>query len=1494
MVDNLPLIPDKQGVCADVRPVLREVFRELDYLPPLATEERDKLHVAGDADISLPSVDHWVDKYKSGCKQIWQREGELKQHRAMTISRKPLPNIYKLHAPRGGNDNADWKKRHGILERKDLIPSIEQNAGRSASLWIKNILNRSSCEVSSVTLRGSRVRPPLQLQPRDEVTLQSMSIGEVYEHHPAPPTPPPPEIPQPEYILCVPPRLDFINFTIGQLHTQGIRLINVSKFEIRLSIRPPVRKELDIELGGTRGLTVTSGAAAEIRVHFRPRDVRVVIDQLLVRVSAGRNFAVPIACFMQPPILEILVPSITSSMLTCTPGDIETCEMMSRSSDVLELGARLLGDVHLVKMLLHCEAEHAELFVLTENDWLSFCLDDLSADGSVVSGGFSWWPARWAGGGAVRAAAACRARSAGLHTAPLRLLASTAVARPLHLLADALMFATTHITIQAQEKDYDICSEDDPACEYFVHLGTAFPGRSLTATILLVNHSPVLYTYYWTVRPWGVCSCWEEERGDHSGDADDDSERLCVGAQEAKARNTTANSGAEEAGCLRARRVRVEPAGAVAAPRSSRAVHVAAPDVGTDLGTQRAVLMLVLKDIPKESFPPDYEPMVISSKTVDSEPIPGFRRWKREVCDVVCCQLEVWWEVAPLRFVLDPPVLPIYHSKRVQHVDVLIRATQLFGCEGVRGAWCMPSRCGGAAPPAPRLTPANSCAAKLPLTLPPIHDHSVETDVIALVAANDEWKSLCEIWRQCAGRHLSLRPGFHWLGIVPPGTHMSATLDVHNDTYQEVEWRCSAYRWVGENEPRAVCATRAPCARCLERACSCALLVRDEGRLPHAHRAALLYDVNAPERDGCVCTVVRAYAADAAQEAGEASAGASSARGAALAYRVLAPTLLLRVLPCRADGARCEGCKLDPGELCSERGAATLRPRRALALAHRSCYRLRLINITPLPTYIRWEPALEGEDILKVTFTPNQVDIASYGEVEIQVVLEALKVCRRRVFVYRALVDHAYKPLYLLIDAAIAGLEVVCEVPIGGALHPDAIVALRRTQRECRPGEALGVTSLTPADIFSQEDQRRDEQKESRCQCPFEMVYVPPVKRPEPPPPEDYTPPVEIVEEPPALTRVCPCCCSVKPLLPDHYEPICLQFRDLPLRTVRSRRLVIRNESSVSARWSSAVRRWPRVHSRTLHAGTVTDRGPFHLNSNQKWVCDVRAPGVRLQCSPARGALPPRSAADVLVSVYAACWGLYRDQILIHVLTSLTSLTNRRFIDDVEIVRCLNCQQYGHVHKFCTIKTPTCAVCAEAHETKACPHKDNRDFKPVCATCKRFKKPHDHRLEEPPALTRVCPCCCSVKPLLPDHYEPICLQFRDLPLRTVRSRRLVIRNESSVSARWSSAVRRWPRVHSRTLHADQWVCDVRAPGVRLQCSPARGALPPRSAADVLVSVYAACWGLYRDQILIHVEGVEPVVLDVWVQAVGVPLHFAISSEQEAQTDSVLWCVLYDC
>lgn len=47
----------------------------------------------------------------------------------------------------------------------------------------------------------------------------------------------------------------------------------------------------------------------------------------------------------------------------------------ARGGDVLELGARLLGDVHSARVLLHCEAQHAAFFVITEDAWLAFCLD---------------------------------------------------------------------------------------------------------------------------------------------------------------------------------------------------------------------------------------------------------------------------------------------------------------------------------------------------------------------------------------------------------------------------------------------------------------------------------------------------------------------------------------------------------------------------------------------------------------------------------------------------------------------------------------------------------------------------------------------------------------------------------------------------------------------------------------------------------------------------------------------------------------------------------------------------------------------------------------------------------------------------------------------------------------------------------------------------------------------------------------------------------------
>lgn len=49
----------------------------------------------------------------------------------------------------------------------------------------------------------------------------------------------------------------------------------------------------------------------------------------------------------------------------------------------------------------------------------------------------------------------------------------------------------------------------------------------------------MVYSYYWSVRPWGVCSCWEDEKETETERTDglgpeDDSDRLCIGAKEAQ------------------------------------------------------------------------------------------------------------------------------------------------------------------------------------------------------------------------------------------------------------------------------------------------------------------------------------------------------------------------------------------------------------------------------------------------------------------------------------------------------------------------------------------------------------------------------------------------------------------------------------------------------------------------------------------------------------------------------------------------------------------------------------------------------------------------------------------------------------------------------------------------------------------------------------------------------------------------------------------------
>ncbi|XP_046965877.1 uncharacterized protein LOC124534209 [Vanessa cardui] len=85
----------------------------------------------------------------------------------------------------------------------------------------------------------------------------------------------------------------------------------------------------------------------------------------------------------------------------------------------------------------------------------------------------------------------------------------------------------------------------------------------------------------------------------------------------------------------------------------------------------------------------------------------------------------------------------------------------------------------------------------------------------------------------------------------------------------------------------------------------------------------------------------------------------------------------------------------------------------------------------------------------------------------------------------------------------------------------------------------------------------------------------------------------------------------------------------------------------------------------------------------------------------------------------------------------------------------------------------------------------------------------------------------------------------------------------------------------------QWIGDVHSPGVILQCEPASGDLRSRSKSSIQVSVYADCWGFYYDQILIQIENLEPLIVDVWIEAVGEPLEFALRPIDQL-TQPTLW------
>ncbi|XP_063383576.1 uncharacterized protein LOC134669889 [Cydia fagiglandana] len=146
-------------VCADVKPVLREVFRERDQFPPIPEKSS-----------ATDDEKQWLEKYNSECEKIWHHEGDLRQKFAKRISKNHDPNLYKLYGPEGKQD----EERDGLIVRKDLMPSILHSATGNKSLWVQNILNKSSCDVIQKDKPvDTRMHQPLTTIGLDECSRQT-------------------------------------------------------------------------------------------------------------------------------------------------------------------------------------------------------------------------------------------------------------------------------------------------------------------------------------------------------------------------------------------------------------------------------------------------------------------------------------------------------------------------------------------------------------------------------------------------------------------------------------------------------------------------------------------------------------------------------------------------------------------------------------------------------------------------------------------------------------------------------------------------------------------------------------------------------------------------------------------------------------------------------------------------------------------------------------------------------------------------------------------------------------------------------------------------------------------------------------------------------------------------------------------------------------------------------------------------------------------------
>ncbi|CAK1579830.1 unnamed protein product [Parnassius mnemosyne] len=122
MTHYVPLIPEKKATCNDVRPLLREVFRDIHPAPVLAEQLQREQNLKDDKVVDA-QVDQWIQQHALESEEIKNREEQLQREYAKRLALES-PTA-ELSSEAAGCDS-EWKKQLGIIRIEDLKPSLEK------------------------------------------------------------------------------------------------------------------------------------------------------------------------------------------------------------------------------------------------------------------------------------------------------------------------------------------------------------------------------------------------------------------------------------------------------------------------------------------------------------------------------------------------------------------------------------------------------------------------------------------------------------------------------------------------------------------------------------------------------------------------------------------------------------------------------------------------------------------------------------------------------------------------------------------------------------------------------------------------------------------------------------------------------------------------------------------------------------------------------------------------------------------------------------------------------------------------------------------------------------------------------------------------------------------------------------------------------------------------------------------------------------------------